>query len=64
MDIIYRKNKILIGSEWHFSNQCQHWPETDFIETSLLDPHKGDRICLDCIQLDYQTRLPTKPRDN
>jgi len=64
MSITYRKNKVLIGSDWHFEIGCPHWPEKDFLESSFLDPNKGDRLCLYCIRLNSQSRPPKTPRDS
>ena len=44
--IAYRRNNGLIGSEWHFHNQCEQWPDNDYIETNFLDPNKGDASVL------------------
>src|SRR5215472_7892424 len=61
MRVTYRKNKVLIGSDWHFEIGCPHWPEKDFLESSFLNPEKGDRLCPYCTRLNSQCVHPKHP---
>jgi len=45
---IYRRNKFIIGSNWHCNPQCPHWPRNDYFETTFFDPNRGDHLCADC----------------
>jgi len=54
---IYRRNKFIIGSDWHCNPQCPQWPRDDYLETDFLDPKRGDHLCADC------THYADKPAD-
>jgi len=54
---IYRRNKFVIGSDWHCNPQCPQWPRGDYLETDFLDPKWGDHVCPDC------THYADKPAD-
>jgi hypothetical protein len=54
MDTLYRRNKVIPGSDWHFSELCPQWPVADFVQTSLVDPDQGDRICPICVRLSVE----------
>ena len=49
---LYRRNKFIIGSDWHCNPQCPHWPRNDYFETTFLDPNRGDHLCADCTRSD------------
>ena len=53
MDTLYRRNKVILGSDWHFSELCPQWPVADFVQTSLVDPDQGDRICPICVRTQH-----------
>ena len=55
---MYRRNKIVISSDWHFSEQCPHSPLKDFIEATSIDADKGARVCTICTGLSV---VPSKP---
>jgi len=55
---MYRRNKIVISSDWHFNERCPHWPEKDFIETESVDPTRGDHICVLCIGMSVAASKP------
>ena len=41
---IYRRNKFVIGSDWHCNPQCPQWPRGDYLETDFLDPKRDDAV--------------------
>ena len=41
---IYRRNKFIIGSDWHCNPQCPQWPRGDYLETDFLDPKRDDAV--------------------
>jgi hypothetical protein len=53
-DILYRRGKYVLAPDWHFSERCPNWPVKDFVQTSLVDPEQGDRICPICISLELE----------
>ena len=59
---IYRRNKFVIGSDWHCNPQCPQWPRGDYLETDFLDPKWGDHVCPDCTHYDDKP-ADKKPRN-
>ena len=57
----YRRNKFIIGSDWHCNPNCPSWPQRDYFEADFLDPNKGDHLCADCTLYAY-TPAQKKPR--
>ena len=35
MDTLYRRNKVIPGSDWHFSELCPQWPVADFVQNKF-----------------------------
>ena len=40
----YRRNKFIIGSDWHCNPQCPQWPRNDYLATDYLDPNRDDAV--------------------
>jgi hypothetical protein len=44
MTIVYRRLKDSFDPDWHFSQQCDSWPQSDYQEIGFVDPRSGERI--------------------
>ena len=52
MAIVYRRLKDSLDPNWHFSQQCDTWPQSDYQEIGFVDPRSDERICHDCARLE------------
>lgn len=52
MALVYRKLKNALDSDWHFSQQCDHWPQSDYDEIEFVDPNSTERVCRDCARVE------------
>jgi len=56
MTLVYRKHKDDL--EWHFHAECLNWPETEYVETRLVEVSDNDRLCRDCSHLESEMFPP------
>jgi hypothetical protein len=56
--LFYRKHKNSMDDDWHFHTQCSRWPETDFVQTRVLEPGEGERLCRECVKREAEMFPP------